>query len=47
MNTHVMVITYSREGRYGNEWREDGQIEDTEKERGGKESRNEWYNGIE
>jgi len=46
MNIHVTVFTYSREGRYGNEWRQDGEIDDTEKGRGREEERNQGTNGI-
>lgn len=34
MNTHVLVFTYSREGGYGNEWRQEGEIEGTERKEG-------------
>jgi hypothetical protein len=37
---------YSREGGYGNEWRQDGQTEGTIKERGRKGERNQGTNGI-
>ena len=46
MNIHVLVFTYSREGGYGNEWRQDGEIEGTEKERGREEERNQGKNGV-
>jgi hypothetical protein len=34
MNTRDLVFTYSREGGYGNEWRQNREIEGTERKEG-------------
>ena len=46
MNTHVLVFTYLLERGYGNEWRQDGEKEGTEKERGREEEMNQGTNGV-
>jgi len=41
-----LVFKYSGEEGYGNEWRQDGEIEGREKERGREEERNQGTNGV-